>query len=84
MIRGRKETIFETSTDAGGVARICDAPLEPIDLVVGKDICGSVMVRLLRYQWPDTEQVLVTFAEKPCDHFGLAAERQVLFRAMDE
>ncbi len=34
-------TVF---TDANGLARICDAPLHRVDIVVGIDLCGMVLV----------------------------------------
>src|SRR5258708_27031060 len=50
MMTRSKELFFETRTDETGVARICDAPLEFIDLIVGMDICGAVHVNRLKFR----------------------------------
>jgi hypothetical protein len=73
LIREHKTTFSETNTDASGLARLCDAPLEAVDIVVGFDVCGLVSVRNLHSMWPETKRIFVTFEENPCDHFNLAA-----------
>ena len=70
-------------TDAKGVARICDAPLESVDIAVGFDACGLVMVRSLHPKWPDTIKLFVTFEDNPCEHFALSEFCQVLVRVKD-
>jgi hypothetical protein len=72
LIQARATTFSETATDASGIARLCDAPLEYMDIIVGRDICGSVMVRHLAPTWPDMRPVYVTYVDAPCDHFGVA------------
>jgi len=83
MIRGDRTTFFETATTANGVARICDAPLESVDIVVGFDVCGSVLIRDLKPSWPKTQRVFVTYVRTFCDHFGIAPGCQVLLRVQD-
>lgn len=81
----RQNTTFsETATDANGLARLCDAPLQAVDIAVGVDVCGLVMVRNLHSMWPETKRVFVTFAENPCDHFTVPEYCQVLLRIQDE
>jgi hypothetical protein len=70
-------------TNHNGKASICDAPNEPIDIVVGRDICGSVIVNDLRYEWPTTHTVFVTYQDEPCDHLALGKEARVLLRILD-
>lgn len=83
LVRNRATTFSETLTDAAGVAKLCDAPLEFMDIVVGFDICGSVMVRHLAPTWPETRHVYVTFVDAPCDHFVVRRECRVLLRVED-
>src|SRR5579884_2764009 len=69
LVDKNMRTLFATSTDLRGIARICDSPFDTVNIVVGVDICGSVLVRNLRPVWPDTNVVFVTYEDKPCDHF---------------
>lgn len=50
-----------TVTDEQGIARFCDAPARPIQIQVGGNSCGSVLVRYLSPLWMKTRQVFVTF-----------------------
>lgn len=84
MLRADKTTYSNTASGLDGVARICDAPLQTVNFVVGFDICGSVMVRNLRPAWPETQQVIVTYASAPCPHMTFCNECQVLLRIRDE
>ncbi len=52
LIRGRKTTFSQTTTDANGVARLCDAPLENVDINVGFDMCNAVLVGYLAPRGP--------------------------------
>src|ERR1035441_6701021 len=54
LISGHKYTLVETQTDENGMARICDSPLEAVDIAVGFDVCGLVTVRNLHPLWPET------------------------------
>jgi hypothetical protein len=83
LIRELKSKFSETNTDAKGLARLCDAPLEAVDIVVGFDVCGLVTVRDLHSKWPETKRIYVTFEENSCDHFALSEFVQVLMRVQD-
>jgi hypothetical protein len=81
----KHESVFaQTTTDATGVARLCDAPLEVVDIHVGADICGSVLVRNLVPTWPERRLVYVTYVESPCDHFLITPRCRILLRIRDE
>ncbi len=84
LVRGHTTSLLETSTGANGIARLCDSPLEAVDIAVGSDVCGLVTVRNLHSMWPQTKQVFVTFEEYPCDHFALSEYVQVLLRIQDQ
>src|ERR1700676_3526980 len=84
LIRNDKTTFSESTTDAKGVARICDAPLEYLDVLVGSDICGSVMVRHLPPSWPESRRVYITYVDTPCNHFIVPPTCRVLLRIQDE
>lgn len=83
LIRRSKAIFSESVTDAQGVARLCDAPLEYMDVVVGRDVCGSVLVRHLKHTWPETRRVYVTYVDDPCDHFGVESVCRILLRIVD-
>ncbi len=83
LIREHKTTFSDATTDESGLARLCDAPLEAVDVVVGFDVCGLVTVRNLHSLWPDTKRINVIFEEHPCEHFALAEYCQVLLRVQD-
>jgi hypothetical protein len=74
-------TVF---TDAKGLARICDAPLHAVDIVVGGDVCGLVLVKNVRPTWFTTRQVFVTYAEEECSHFWFPDHCRALLRIEDE
>ena len=58
----RGSQFARTSTDAAGIARICDVPGEQIDIEVGPPRhCGTVHVRDLIPDWLETFHVLVTY-----------------------
>lgn len=84
LIRNQRTTLSGTTTDANGIARICDAPLKAVDIGVGFDVCGSVLVRNVKATWPEVRQVFVTYVETPCDHFLFGDRCQVLLRVQDE
>jgi hypothetical protein len=84
MLR-RDTTVFaETTTTKDGTARLCDAPLDPVDIVVGFDMCGSVVVRVLKPTWPKIRRVFVTYLQTFCDHLPSDNYCQVLLRVHDE
>src|SRR5260370_10638082 len=80
LIRGHKTTFYETTTDANGVARLCDAPLENVDIIVGFDMCKSVMVRFLMPTWPDTQRISVTYVKTFCGFASFKPNCVVSFR----
>src|SRR5258706_13994254 len=63
LIRARTTTFSQTTTDAAGLARLCDAPLEYMDVIVGRDVCGLVMVRHRQPTWPEIRRVYVTYTD---------------------
>jgi hypothetical protein len=84
LIRADRTTFSETTTDANGVARLCDAPLEYMDVIAGRDVCGLVMVKHVQPTWPEMRRVYVTYADAPCNHFVPAPDCRVLLRIQDE
>jgi hypothetical protein len=84
MLRGDMSTFSETTTAANGVARLCDAPMEAVNIVTGFDVCGSVFIRALKPKWPETLRVYVTYLDYPCSHFIPPPICQVLLRIQDE
>jgi hypothetical protein len=84
LVRAPNSTFSETLTDENGVARLCDAPLEAVNIAVGFDVCGLVTVRNLHPLWPETKRVFVTFEDNPCNHFVLSEHCQVLLRVEDQ
>jgi hypothetical protein len=84
LIQNHQKTFYETVTNANGLARLCVAPLEAVDIVVGFDVCGLVSVRNLHPKWPETKLVFVTFEENPCDHFSVSQSCQVLLHIQDD
>jgi hypothetical protein len=65
LIRGGSTTFSETKTNQYGVAKLCDSPLEYVDIVVGRDICGSILVRHIKPTWPKEKSVRVRAAIDP-------------------
>lgn len=76
-------TIYETITDQRGVARLCDSPAEPVDIVTGFDLCGAILIRKVSFRWPDTQHFALTYEKSFCDHTSVWP-RQVLIRVHDE
>jgi hypothetical protein len=83
VVQNSQTTFSEAMTDGSGLARICDAPLESVDIAVGFDVCGLVMIRSLHPKWPDTMKLFVTYDDHPCAHFNLPQTCQVLLRVQD-
>lgn len=84
MIKRHTVAISETKTTENGLARLCDAPLEPVDIVVGYDLCGSVLVRNVRPTWPITHRIFVTYVETWCAHVTPESNCPVLLRVQDD
>ena len=76
-------TFAQTQTDAKGTARLCDAPLFGVDIVVGEDFCGSVLVRQIKPPWLETRQLYVTYVKDSCGHFAFPPDCRVLLRVRD-
>lgn len=74
----------EEKTDRNGVARICNAPVDFVDIVVGNDLCGASWVRHIKQRWPETAVVSVTHQELPCDHFAVEDGCILLLRVRDQ
>lgn len=79
-----KEFGREVRTDHDGRARLCDAPMQQVSIIVGLDICGAVAVKAVRASWPATERLFITYEPKGCDHFGASASCTILLRLLDE
>jgi hypothetical protein len=76
--------IAQSQTDATGVARICDAPLGAVDIVVGFDICGSVLVRHVVPLWLRSRQVSVTYTRAACEFVSFPTVCHLLLRIVDD
>lgn len=76
----RKSTFLSGTADSNGLIRICDVPLRYVDIVVGRDLCGSVSIRHLKPSWPKRQDFHVVLTDAPCDHFTHAALCQVVVR----
>lgn len=83
VLREHRISIAEAASDANGHAEICDLPLGFVDVVVGQDICGSVMVRSIKPLWPQTVELVVTYADLGCNHVAPSPRALVLFRVKD-
>ena len=51
---------------------------------MGVDMCGSVLVRQIKADWPSTRKVFVTYTKTFCDHLGVVGDCRVLMRIQDE
>jgi len=79
------EQIAESEADADGKARLCDAPLDAVDIFVGFDACGQVLVRHVDPLWLRTRQVSITYAPSRCSEFlSFPTDCHVLLRVVDE
>jgi hypothetical protein len=76
--------IANAATDEIGIARICDAPLTTLNIGVGSDVCGSVLIRAVKATWPEVQRIFVTYNQVPCHHFTFEDRCQVLLRIQDQ
>ena len=76
--------IAEARTDESGTAWLCDAPLDAVNIAVGFDICGSVLLKKIRPLWLRTRQVSITYARSSCEEFIFAKSCHLLLRAEDD
>ncbi|QOY90023.1 hypothetical protein [Paludibaculum fermentans] len=84
FIGEHRTTLYESISDKYGVVRFCDGPLMPIDIVVGNDICGSVLLRNIKARWPNSARMSVVYDDRACDHLALSADIVALLRVQDE
>ena len=70
-------------TDERGAARLCDAPLHPVDIVVGAVACGLTVIKGVRPAWPNTRTV-VAVRDSDCYEFSSPDDCQVLLRIQDQ
>jgi hypothetical protein len=84
LVRGHDTQVASTTTDQRGIATFCDAPLGLLDIGVGLDSCGSVMVREVQAVWPETRRVFVTYVKTYCKHFIFENHCLAVFRVRDE
>ena len=71
-------------TDANGKASFCDAPLHAVDIVIGTQDCGVVLVRGVKPTWPVTREIFVTYDRAHCGELVFPDHCQVLLRIKDE
>ena len=71
-------------TNSAGVSQFCDAPLHAVDIVVGVQACGVVLVQHVTPEWPVTRNVFVIYDETHCSELVLKDRCQVLLRIQDE
>lgn len=84
-IARQRGTFAETVTDADGIARICDAPIYPVDVFVGYDACGLVVIKGVKPLWLETRKLVATYAHSSCGEFNSFAKNcHILFRVKDE
>ena len=48
-------------TNGEGVARLCDSPRGLINIQVGGQLCGSIVVRNLKAYWRRTRRIVVIY-----------------------
>ena len=78
----QRATVF---TDTSGLAKFCDAPLHPVDFVVGTQDCGVVLVKGVKPTWPLMREIFVTYDKAHCGgEFIFPNSCQVLLRIHDE
>ena len=81
---GGKEFGSEARTDKNGVVRFCDAPMQRVDIIVGFDRCGAVMIRQVKPPWLRTAHFSVIYARRTCGEFIVPSDCHVLLRVVDE
>ena len=71
-------------TDATGVARLCDAPMHRVDIVVGAIGAGLILVKGVKPTWPELRRIVVIRDDRHWDEFTFPDECQVLLRVEDK
>jgi hypothetical protein len=80
----RGTQIHTEITDASGSARFCDAPLHPVDLVVGTLDCAVVLVKGVKPTWPETREIDVIYDTGHCGELSFPTSCLVLLRVHNE
>jgi hypothetical protein len=57
LLRADGSVYSRVQADARGVARLCDAPPGLVDIQVGGNLCGAVIVKYLRPLWLETRHL---------------------------
>jgi hypothetical protein len=71
-------------TNREGVARICDVPLHRVDVAVGIDLCGLVLIKNVTSTWPNTRQIFATYVPETCPHLVFSRHCQALLRVIND
>ena len=71
-------------TDKSGVARLCDAPADSVDIVVGGKRCGATRVSYLSPYWMRTRRVSVTYENCSGEEWMLPGGCRLTIRLRDE
>jgi hypothetical protein len=80
-----RSTFAQTLTNANGIARLCDAPIGPVDVFVGFDACGLVVIKDVKPLWRETKKLFVTYARSSCGEFNSNARNcHIILRVKDE
>jgi hypothetical protein len=78
-------TFAETVTDANGIARICDAPIDPVDVFIGFDACGLIVIKGVKPLWLETKRLFATYATSSCGEFNSNPKNcHIMLRVKDE
>ena len=83
LVSKGSEISKETRTDLQGNVKLCDAPLDPVDVVIGFDSCGSVTIRKVQPDWLETKQVWATYERSYCPELILPRACHVVVRVKD-
>jgi hypothetical protein len=84
LVSHKSTVLSHTTTDEQGRAKICNAPMERVDIAVGLDLCGSVVVRMLQPRWPDTRRVFVTYVREVCSFVPVHNDCLIVLRIQDD
>jgi hypothetical protein len=73
----------KTQANERGVARLCDAPSTLVDIQVGANLCGAVIVKYLRPRWLETRHVLIHY-DRCLDDFAVSSGCYMVLRVRDD
>lgn len=71
-------------TDASGTAKLCDVSVRPVDIVIGTQDCGLVVIKGVRLAWPETRNLFAVYDQKYCNELTLADHCLLLLRVQDK